>query len=222
MSWDPVWEEVFAGREWGRYPPLELVRFVAGAYYHVTPRRAVRILEVGCGAGANLWYLAREGFDVSGIDGSPTAIARAEALLRQEGLRADLRQGDVIDMAALYAACTFDAVVDIACLWCNRLADVRQAASAIHQILKPGGRFFSMLLAQGSSGEGTGREIEPGTFVEIPAGPLAGTGTNHFFSEAEVRDVFRAFAEVRVEYSIRSFNRQAEVFKLWVVDGLKA
>ena len=64
MSWDPTWEDIFRNRQWGRYPPEELVRFTARRYFQALDRKAVSMLEIGCGAGANIWFLAREGFDV--------------------------------------------------------------------------------------------------------------------------------------------------------------
>lgn len=221
MSWDPIWDQVFASREWGRYPPLELVRFVARHYYGSDPRGAVRILEVGCGTGANLWYLAREGFNAWGVDGSASALAKAADRLRQEGLRADLRQGDICDLSQIYAAGTFDAVIDVACLWCNPADDVRRIARQIFEVLAPGGRVFSMLLAQGSYGEELGREVAPATFTDIPDGPLAGTGVNHFFSESEARRVFEDFASLKVEYTVRSMDAQTHLLKLWVVEGIR-
>ena len=40
----------------------------------VPDRRSVRLLEVGCGPGGNVWYMAREGYQVSG-DGSAVAMS---------------------------------------------------------------------------------------------------------------------------------------------------
>ena len=58
MSWDDQWETLFASRAWGRYPPEELVRFVARSFGDAPDRASVRILELGCGPGANVWFLA--------------------------------------------------------------------------------------------------------------------------------------------------------------------
>src|SRR3989338_994735 len=33
-----------------------------------------RVLDLGCGSGANTWFLAKEGKETYGIDSSPTAI----------------------------------------------------------------------------------------------------------------------------------------------------
>ena len=114
-GWDPIWEKTFREQEWGKYPPEFVIRFVARNFYAAVDRRQVRMLDLGCGPGACTWYMARKSFDVSGVDGSPTAITRA-ARLAGEGLHADLRVGDfallpwpdgyfngVVDNAALYA-----------------------------------------------------------------------------------------------------------------------
>src|SRR5262249_49220974 len=42
--------------------------------------RGMRILDAGCGAGRNLVYMLRNGFDVWGVDEDPTAIARVTEL----------------------------------------------------------------------------------------------------------------------------------------------
>src|SRR5438105_645758 len=83
-SWDPVWEDIFKSQPWGRYPGEDLIRFVARNFYKAPSRSSVRILEVGCGPGANLWYMAREGFSVFGIDGAPTALELARLRLDRE------------------------------------------------------------------------------------------------------------------------------------------
>src|ERR1700730_11711421 len=92
-SWDPAWEKLFRAREWGRYPNEHLVRFVARNFYSAPDRTKVCILDLGCGQGPNTWYMAREGFSVSGIDGSQSALTQARDRLESENLKADLRVG---------------------------------------------------------------------------------------------------------------------------------
>jgi hypothetical protein len=61
-SWDPTWEQVFRVRDWARYPQEELIRFVAVNFYSAAERKKIKILDAGCGTGAGVWFIAREGF----------------------------------------------------------------------------------------------------------------------------------------------------------------
>ena len=77
MSWDNTWDKIFQDNEWAKYPAEDLIRFIAKNFYNAEIRKKIKILDIGCGTGCNLWFLAREGFQVFGIDGSKNAIARA-------------------------------------------------------------------------------------------------------------------------------------------------
>ena len=59
MSWNSNWEEVFKNKEWGRYPAEELVRFIARNYFKYKNRDIIKVLDLGCGIGSNLWFLAK-------------------------------------------------------------------------------------------------------------------------------------------------------------------
>lgn len=220
MIWDPIWERVFRSRDWGKYPPEELIRFVARSYYAAPDRAQVRILEVGCGTGANIWYLSREGFSAYGIDGSSIAIEKARQRLKEESLAASLKVGDATALKK-YFPLEFDAVIDIACLYSNESNDVEAILSQISQVLKPGGRFFGMMVAKGSWGDGTGREIEPNTFTDITEGPYAGKGKAHFFSEEEIRRFLRHFSKVQIETTERSMENRKRRIAHWVVEGTR-
>jgi SAM-dependent methyltransferase len=222
MSWDPTWQQVFESREWGKYPPEELIRFVARNFYSARDRNSVKMIELGCGPGANIWYLAREGFDVYGVDGSPTAITRAKQRLAAEHLSAHLKVGDITQLEQLFPpASQFDAIIDVCCLQHNQLSHVVRILSQVFTRLRPGGKVFSMLVAGDSMGKASGREIEPGTFVDITSGPYTGMGLSHFFTLKETKKLFSAFASLQIEQSTRSFNQRKDINKHWVVQGTK-
>ncbi len=70
------------------------------------PEEGMRVLEVGCGTGANLALYAEAGCEVAGVDLSPAMINVAR---RKLGDRADLRLGDAADMP--FPDDSFDLVV---------------------------------------------------------------------------------------------------------------
>jgi 2-polyprenyl-3-methyl-5-hydroxy-6-metoxy-1,4-benzoquinol methylase len=75
---DPIWEEKYSAGHAQRYPWDPVVTFIFRNAPRDRPRSEVRILEVGCGTASNLWFAAREGFNVAGVDGGESAIAYAK------------------------------------------------------------------------------------------------------------------------------------------------
>lgn len=189
------WEEKFKSRGWGRYPPEDFVRFM-GRNFKGADKDSVNVLEVGCGPGANLWFLHREGFAVAGIDISPTAIRMAGERLRNEnkGLsnkEPDLRMGNftVLPWPDNY----FDVVLDVYSICANRTADIIRTVSEIARVLKPGGFFYSKVLGTNTTGFGTGTQLEPGTFDNIACGPFSNMRVAHFFEREEIVRMFGQF-----------------------------
>jgi ubiquinone/menaquinone biosynthesis C-methylase UbiE len=196
-TWDPVWEEIFQHKEWGKYPPEHVVRFVARNFYRATDRNGVRILEIGCGPGANVWFMAREGFTVSGIDGSSTAIQKAGERLRKEGLAADLRVGDFAQLP--WPDASFDGVVENVSLYTNPLNSIQRALREVHRVLKPGAPFLSSSFSDRTWGYGLGEWVEPDSFINIQEGPIAGTGFCFFLKRERASGLFQDFSDVNVE-----------------------
>lgn len=133
-----------------RYPNEELCRFMGREYFCV-PREArknVRILEVGCGSGANLWMLAREGFDAYGIDLSAEAVRLCGLMLENYGVSATTHAADM--KATPFSDAYFDAIVDVFSAYCLNEKDFGAYLDEVRRLLKPGGRYFSYTPSKGS------------------------------------------------------------------------
>ena len=108
-------------------------------------------LEVGCGTGINLCWLAECGFIAMGFDSSPSAIMRAEAFASVNGafhFPPLFRKSDVTGRFP-YDDAIFDAAIDICCLENLDDAEFRHALSEIARVLQPKGRFFSLTASPG-------------------------------------------------------------------------
>lgn len=215
MSWDPVWEKVFQEKEWGKYPGESLIRFVARNFYQ-GDRKNIRLLEVGCGPGANIWYMAREGFDVYGIDGSKTAIERGKRRIQEEGLTAHLQIGDIMSLP--YEDDFFDAVIDVECLCCNSLKDTEEIFQQIVRILKRKGLFYSRTFTHemyiGNSHEIVG-DLEYNT---ISDGPLMGEGFVRLIDRNGIENLYGEFFEIKsvnkLEYI---YNNDSVKVSEWII-----
>jgi SAM-dependent methyltransferase len=125
------------------YPNEELLRFFGTYYFDMAPeqRRRVRVLEVGCGSGANLWMIAREGFEAHGIDLSSEGLLLCEQMLRKWNVAASLKQGDMTVLD--YEDDFFDVVVDVFSSYCMPEDPFNRFLDEVSRVLKSGGRFFS-------------------------------------------------------------------------------
>jgi SAM-dependent methyltransferase len=107
----------------------------------------MRVLDAGCGAGRNLVYLLRSGFEVLGVDESIAAIAqtrRLAAMLAPHLVADNFRVESVERMS--FADESFDVVLSSAVLHFARDETHWQAMiGEMWRVLKPGGIFFARL-----------------------------------------------------------------------------
>ena len=186
-SIDPIWEKIHSTQAWGAYPSEPVIRFVARNYYSVENRKSIKILDFGCGQGAHTWYLSREGFDAYAFDGSESAVRKAEERLTREGLNAHF---SVMDGSSLeYESELFDAVIDSACIYANKIDDIKKMYLEVYRVLKPGGKLFTTAFGEKLEGCKSGKEIEKGTFIDIQEGVLKNRGTTHIYTRDELEDV---------------------------------
>lgn len=153
-----------------RYPNEELLRFLGRHYFALPPekRAAMRVLEVGCGSGANLWMIAREGFDAHGIDLAPEGVKLCAQMLARWKTHATLK---VADMTAIpYPDGSFDAIVDVLAAYCLDEQGFALFLGEVARLLRPGGRFFSYTPSKASDAfknPGPSRHIDASTLDGI-------------------------------------------------------
>ena len=94
-----------------------------------------RVLDIGTGTGQLAVYLARGGFEVTGIDIAENMVTRAKEYAESQGLDIDFRTGDAEDLA--FGNNTFDAIVSRNTLW--TLPHPEKALREWRRVLKPGG-----------------------------------------------------------------------------------
>lgn len=107
----------------------------------------MRILDAGCGGGRNLVYMLQAGFDVTGVDASPLAIAEVRSLARQLApqLPPERFQVEAIEDLS-FDACHFDVVLSSAVLHFARDEEHwNRMVQQMWRVLKPGGLLLARL-----------------------------------------------------------------------------
>ena len=94
-----------------------------------------RVLELGCGGGQCSIAFARQGATAIGVDFSAEQLAFARRLVEREGVKVELRQGDVADLAFLRADS-----IDLAfsAYAFGFVEDLNRVFRQVHRVLKVG------------------------------------------------------------------------------------
>ena len=126
-----------------RFPNEELIRFLGMNFGDVPAlnRLELKVLEVGCGSGANLWAIAREGFATHGLDISNEALHLCGQVLEDWGASAKLKLGSMEELP--YDDRSFDLIVDIFSSNCLNERAFNNFLGETGRVLKQGGRLFS-------------------------------------------------------------------------------
>jgi SAM-dependent methyltransferase len=151
------------------------------------------VLDVGCGTGENALHLAALGKRVLGVDGSPTAIARAREKAAARGLAVPFLVADALDLGKLHQR--VETVIDCGLFHTFEDEQRRPYAESLCEVLSPGGVVHILCFSD---------EEPPGW------GPRR-------VSEYEIRAAFRAiFAMTRVRPAVFETLRPEGDVKAWL------
>lgn len=100
-----IYRYPFISIPWESGPRTELVSLVESG--RVKPCRAI---DLGCGTASNVIYLTQNGFDVTGIDFSPSAIELGRVRAHEAGVAINLIVDDLTNLQNING--TFDLLID--------------------------------------------------------------------------------------------------------------
>jgi cyclopropane fatty-acyl-phospholipid synthase-like methyltransferase len=241
MSAEPFYKRMYSAervRNLRRYPHDEMMRFLGRHFFNYESddtffhferpqRRDVRILEVGCGGGSNLWAIAKEGFRAYGIDTSAEGIALCREMLSMWGTQAEVTVGDMRDLR--FADLFFDCIIDIYSSCCLGQADFERFLQEISRTLKPGGKFYCWNPSDRSEAflnHAPAKLIEPCTLdgIKRETSPFFGNNyTFRFLNPESVTDALQraGLAVLEIERTGRTYRQTNEYFEWLSVSAAK-
>jgi len=122
-----------------------------------------KVLDLGCGLGRHMRYMAGKGLSVVGCDISEETLVMAEELANKANLKLDFVRGDYMDLPFNNAA--FQGVIAINTLHHDFPESIYRAFREIHRVIKPDGYLAFDPLSVGDGRFGNGRPLGDKLFV---------------------------------------------------------
>jgi len=205
--WQESFDEQIARQAYNTAPVEALVRCVSYYLrdrYTTDQQRKLHFLELGCGAGSNLVWLARRGIKISGVDIAANALALAKRNLEDAGC-AD-RIGRLVEASVTDVPLedgSIDGILE-ACVFQHLRREERARAFAeVCRLLKPGGLFVGYMLAEAHTifRQKCAEQLpeDPGTLYLADGKSriyLSNIGVAHFFRREEYAQALAGFAVV--------------------------
>jgi len=158
-------------------PPQLLVELVDSG--KIQPCKAI---DLGCGLGNTAIYLAGRGFDVTGVDFSPTAIKIAKENARKKNVRCRFFVGDVLDILAKFNQ-SWDFAYDWGLLHHTFPQKRQKYLKNVRRLLNPKGKYLSVSFSEKDTafaGTGKYRKTKFGTIL-------------YFSSQDELKKLFQKY-----------------------------
>jgi ubiquinone/menaquinone biosynthesis C-methylase UbiE len=205
------WDDVFSAQEWGRWPDIDAVSAIAGTAK--ARKCSLSVLEIGCGPGAQLWYLGHEGHRAVGLDLSSIALDQARVRLGEEQTSASLVRGDAVTLP--FSDGRFDVVLDVEAFAHCPSESLAKMWDEVARVLVREGIFVSIAFSNGSSEKTGFLGADPVTQLETSDHPLSGKGNVVYVDEESVRKLARGagFQHVTVDRRTRTFSGGASTIE---------
>ncbi|OQS42710.1 class I SAM-dependent methyltransferase [Chromobacterium haemolyticum] len=196
MSFSNEWELAFqSGGHHSIWPWSDLISLYK-RYARYWPSRP-RVLELGCGVGANIPFFLAEKAEYFAIEGSAAAVRRL--CERFPHLAPQLVHGDFIHHLPFKGE--FDLIVDRAAMTHNSTDSILRAVQKLASILKPGGIYLGVdWFSTSHAGYGSGLPAEDvWTRQGYEDGPFAGVGKVHFSDREHLKTLFAGWDWLALE-----------------------
>jgi len=187
VTFSREWDQLYrADAQMSIWPWSDLVSYV---HRYAKPTDGFRrVLELGCGAGANIPFFLKLGLDYYAIEGSEAIVTKLHAdnpEMREKIVVGDFTQ--VIPFSGL-----FDLVVDRGSLTHNNTQAIRRALSAIFSRLRSGGKFIGIDWFSNTHHDAKrGDALDSHTRINLPSSStLSGLGAVHFSDKEHLLELF--------------------------------
>lgn len=189
MAFSNEWEEMYkTGKHDSVWPWSEVVSLTHR--YFKGDKSGLKVLELGCGAGANIPFYVSIGAHYYGLEGSITEVQKIEERFRNDNVV--VKQGDFTQRIPFEEE--FDLILDRSSVTHNSTEDIKNAINLAKRKLKRGGYYlgldwFSTSYDLYSDINQKFEWIDNNTKI-FYSGYFEGLGTVHFSDKEHIMELF--------------------------------
>jgi SAM-dependent methyltransferase len=214
MNFSSEWEQLYSsGRPGSAWPWSDVVSYVLR--YCKERNSNFKVLELGCGAGANIPFFKSLGVKYYGIEGSQSIVNRL--IERYPEYSDRIIQGDFTQDIPFDEK--FDLVIDRASLTHNTGEAISNCIDLVKKKLAANGKFigidwFSTLHSDYQLGD---QYDDDYTRTNIATGQFEGVGKVHFSDRAHISKLFDGFELTQLEHKLNKIEipESKHVFASW-------
>lgn len=198
MGFSKEWEDRYkANTHLSVWPWSDLVSYVKR--YSPPLGSEFKVLELGCGAGANIPFFIELGVPYYAIEGSSTIVKRLKKKFPE--LKNNIKVGDFTKEIPFSGQ--FNLIVDRASLAHNTTAAIKDCLALLFKKIKPKGRFIGInwFSTQHSDYQGGLAGEDMYTRRGYKEGPFAYIGRAHFSDKPHLLELFKKFNIVILEHT---------------------
>lgn len=190
MGFSMEWEDIYKKKQQlSVWPWSHLISLV---HRYGNLRKGMKILELGCGAGANIPFFVKEGADYYAIEGSGEMVAQLQEKFKNELVH--IVRGDFTQKIPWKES--FDIIIDRGALTHNSTRGIKSAIALIQERLTSNGKMIGtdwFSFKYDVLEKDLCNRIDTNTFA-FSSGYFAGWGNCHFSDEKHLRELFRDFS----------------------------
>lgn len=186
MTYSTEWDDRYRNNEHlSIWPWSDLVSYVMK--YTDIKTRKLDVLELGCGAGANISLFLNLKANYYAIESSQHIVDKLRKTFPSK-IGNNIQQGDFTHDIPFNRR--FDLIIDRASVSHNKTVDIKNCLRLCKESLKDGGKFIGIEWFSDDLPVLSGTSVDKETMTNFTEGPFANVGMVHFSSRKHIESLF--------------------------------
>jgi SAM-dependent methyltransferase len=199
MTFSSEWEQRYKEKtHMSVWPWSDLVSYVMR--YVQPTNNQIKVLEIGCGAGANIPFFLAQRFKYYGIDGSQTIVNKLKR--RFPRIKGNLISGDFTRQIPFDEE--FDLVVDRSSLTHDTTEGIKHCLDLVHEKMKDNAKYIGIdwFSTDHQDFSVNVKKIDRYTRTGYTTGQFANIGLVHFSNKSHLLKLFEKFEIMVLEHKV--------------------